>query len=124
MHSIIDDFAWVTIGLVVVAFLFLLGAAYIFLDEGVRILVRSFRKPAGEPIPSSASQAINSNSASLPATGMPRRMPQGPHPPLVPPHRTTGPALWRTFRSRIHEAKSETYMRLHIGRHKPANAKP
>lgn len=124
MHSIIDDFAWVAIGLVVVAFLFLLGAAYIFLDDGIRRLVRRLRKPAGVAIPRLASQTIEPSSGRLSAPGKPDRMPKGPHAPLVNPHRASGPAIWRTLRAKIREAKSGTHLRLHLRHHKPANAKP
>ena len=47
MRVLIDDFAWIAIGLVFVAFLFTIGAAYILIAEGLKFLVRSFRKIAG-----------------------------------------------------------------------------
>ncbi|MEJ2010278.1 MAG: hypothetical protein P8Z30_19345 [Acidobacteriota bacterium] len=123
MHSIIDDFAWVVIGLVVVAFLFVLGTAYIFLDEGIRYLVRRIRKPAGVAGPRLASQATKSEPVRFSATGIPSQPPQGPHPPLVNPHHATSPTIWRRLRAKVREIKSRTLLRLHLRHHKPANVK-
>lgn len=119
MHSIINDFAWVAVGLVFVAFLFVLGAAYIFLDEGIRTLIRNYRKPADIP----GSQSAGSNPAGLNASSSSTRQVQGQYRPLVPPRRATIPDFWRNLQSKIHQAKSGTIMRRHIGHRKPANAK-
>lgn len=126
MHWIIDDFAWVVIALVVVAFLFVLGTAYIFLDEGVRYLVRRIRKSAGAAGPRSASQATKSEKEELSASARSSRLPQGPHLPLVNPHHATSPTIWRRLRAKGREVKSGSRFRLHLHlRHRnPANAKP
>lgn len=120
MHSIIDDFVWIAIGLAVVAFLFMLGAAYIFLDEGIRRLIRSSRKPAGATIPNLDSQTIRSNSARLANTGIPSQMPGYKGAPLIKPHSRRRPTLWQTVRGKV---KSVGHLHLHLGHHKPANAK-
>ena len=49
MHTLIDDFAWIVITLVAVTLLFMVGAALILLDEGLRVIVRSLRKRVTAP---------------------------------------------------------------------------
>lgn len=108
MHYVIDDFVWIAIGLVVVAFLFMLGAACIFLDEGIRRLIRSFRKPASLTIQG--------------AVGKSGEMLQGIKSQIINPDRSAGPTFWHTLRSKVRDAKSGTF-HFHIGHRKPANAK-
>lgn len=124
MHSIIDDVAWVAIGLVVVAFLFLLGTMYILLDEGVRRLVRSLRKPAGAKAQTLASTSAGGASVGLEAAQRANRARKALHPPLVNPHQTGRYAIWHALRTRMREARSGNYWRLHDRHHKPADAKP
>lgn len=112
MHFFIDDLVWVAIGLVVVAFLFMLGAAYIFLDEGIRRLFRSHRKPATVTVPNLATQVVRT----------PNQMSR--YKPLVPPQSGTHTGLWRKMRLRVRGIRPADHLHLHLGRHKPANAKP
>lgn len=124
MQSFIDYVAWVAIGLIIVALPFALGAAYIFLDEAVRRLTRSVRKPRRSAISRLGSQTAQSDPERLRATERLSQTLQGPHPALAKPRRTASPTIWRTAQGKFREAKSQRCLRLHIGHHKPANAKP
>lgn len=124
MHYFIDDLVWIAIALLIVAFLFMLGAAYIFLDEGIRRLVRSIRKPGRTAIPNKASQTIQANSAIPSASRNPSMSPQGPRASLVEPQQSRGGTMWHTVCSTVRESKSRTCSHLRIGHNKPANAKP
>lgn len=122
MHYVIDDFVWVAIGIAVVAFLFVLGAAYIFLDEGVKRLIRSFHRPASLTIQNVASQPVKTRSAISTSAGKSGHILQGIKSQWVKSKRSTRLSLWRTFRSKVSGAKSGT-LHFHIRHHNPAKAK-
>jgi hypothetical protein len=44
MHALIDDFAWIALGLAVLTVLFMIGAGFILLDEGLKTLIQSVRR--------------------------------------------------------------------------------
>lgn len=115
MHAIIDYFAWITIGLVLLAVLFGIGLAYILIDEGLRALIRRLREtPAAVHDPSQAYTARHAATISEPA-----ELVETLH---VAPRRRVIPAIGT--RSRLQAVKSQMYLHLHIKQHKHANAKP
>lgn len=69
MHVLIDDLAWVAIGLAVVTVFFVISVAIIFLFEGLKILFGKTRRQQAQP-----SAATKANAAPrLPSTKEPKR---------------------------------------------------
>lgn len=116
MHALIDDFAWIAIALVVVTLLFMVGAAVILLDEGLRAIVRAFRKRAAAPSVSSVMTNLSSVSTDL------RREAECALKWITAPVgnslRAAIPAIWHTERPKALAAKPERPLRLHAGHHK------
>jgi len=117
MHVLIDDFAWIAIGLVLVAFLFMIGAAYILIVEGLKSLAQSFRKIAGR-----AHALPQSNTANPVATdayfSRPRMGDKRPACFVASLRRLTV-EVGRVLTEMVEEARVGIDLRLRLRHHKP-----
>lgn len=103
MNAIIDYIAWIAIGLGIVAVLFVLAMAYILMDEGVRRVARSFRQAkTAQTNPQNVQSATANLTAAL----------------------QSGRALWSAVQPKLRAARLGTFLHIHIGHNKTADAKP
>lgn len=124
MHAIIDDFAWIAIGLVPLALLFAVGVLCILIYEGTKALIRRMQKPAVSP--DNSSQAYNLNQSGSQTTAAEIRQALQPASTLPAGHdrQAIFATIARGARRRFQTAKSGVHSHLHIRHRKPANAKP
>jgi len=116
MSVLIDDLAWVSICLAVVTVFFVISVAFIFLDEGLRILFRKARQWMAGP-----SGATQTTAVPLPAGRK----------PLKKPARTTGrgkgayegpfrqilATAWHKLQSKLRTSAGETHRPFRWGHH-------
>ena len=114
MHAIIDDFAWIFIGLAVISVFFIIGLAFIFLDEGLRILFRKARHLQADTSAPSQAAAISLPSGPRllrnPATeaGGGKQVSASSFPQIIS-------AAWRVLHAKLRSAANETHMPFRWG---------